>query len=156
MSQEWPPKDTNWIKKFRFFTPIQVRFSDTDMLGHINNVSYFSYFEHGRLAYFQELDLVPHLLNPETGHSGFVVTASLECQYLRQVHFGKEVNLGVRVSRLGNSSFDFEYALVLPEDRVLAAVGRGTVVYIDPHTGKGTPLPKKAKQIIAAYETSLV
>ena len=37
-----------WLEKFRFFTPIQVRFSDTDQLGHINNVSYFSYFEYGR------------------------------------------------------------------------------------------------------------
>ena len=52
-----------WLEKFRFFTPIQVRFSDTDQLGHINNVSYFSYFEYGRIAYLEALDLTKSLLD---------------------------------------------------------------------------------------------
>ncbi|MFC7441228.1 acyl-CoA thioesterase [Laceyella putida] len=153
MKTAWPPADlAEWSKQFRFITPIQVRFSDTDMLGHINNVSYFSYFEHGRLAYLAELDLTPHLFQSGAERGGFIVTASLECQYLQQVHFGQEVQLGVRVNRIGNSSLDFIYALFLPAEEKIAAIGRGTVVYIHPTTGKSQPLPEKVKESIRTYE----
>jgi acyl-CoA thioester hydrolase len=122
------------------------------MLGHINNVSYFQYFELGRLAYIQHLDLSQHLWG-ERERPGVIVTASLECQYLHQVHFGKEVQLGVRISRIGNSSMDFEYALTLPEEHMLAAIGRGTVVYIDSVTGKSQPLPEAVKAKIRSFES---
>jgi acyl-CoA thioester hydrolase len=156
MNHHWPPTDlTSYVQLFRFYTPIQVRFSDTDMLGHINNVSYFSYYEHGRLAYFQELGLTSDLLNAEPEVQGVVVTANLECQYLKQIHFGKEVHLGVRVSRIGNSSLEFQYALTLPEENQIAAIGRGTIVYIDMQTGKSKPLPETVKELIRSYEKGI-
>ncbi len=63
-----------WFQKFRFKTPIQVRFSDTDMLGHINNVSYFSYFGLGQLAYFKSAtSFSPYLFNLKEKQS--IVTA---------------------------------------------------------------------------------
>lgn len=151
MNQYWPPQDIpQWFQKFRFKTPIQVRFSDTDMLGHINNVSYFSYFETGRLAYFEELQLSPYLFNLKEKQS--IVTANLECQYLREVRLGQSVELGVKCERIGKSSLDLIYALYLPEGNTIAAIGRGTIVLISMDTGKSTPLPPEVKQIITAYE----
>lgn len=153
MNTAWPPTDlAQWSTQFRFFTPIQVRFSDTDMLGHINNVSYFSYFEHGRIAYLEELGLTRYLLQSPTEPGGYIVTANLECQYLREIHFGKDVRLGVRVSRIGTSSLDIEYALFLTEEEIIAAIGRGTVVYVNPATGKSQPLPEQAKELIRSFE----
>lgn len=142
--------------KVSLFTPIQVRFSDTDQLGHINNVSYFSYFEYGRIAYLEALDLTKSLLDAsQRSAQGVIVTASLECQYLKQVHFGEKVSLGVRISRLGKSSADFEYALVTGENKTLSAAGRGAVVYIDPKTGKSQPIPEEVKDRIRAYEQKM-
>jgi acyl-CoA thioester hydrolase len=40
---------------FRFNYPIEVRFSDTDAMGHVNNAVYLTYFEQARLAYWREL-----------------------------------------------------------------------------------------------------
>jgi acyl-CoA thioester hydrolase len=34
-----------------------VRFCETDALGHVNNVSYFIYFEQGRVDLFREIGL---------------------------------------------------------------------------------------------------
>lgn len=153
MKIAWIGDPDQWIKSFRFFTPIQVRFSDTDQLGHINNVSYFSYFEYGRIAYLEELNLTESLLDASFDSlKGVIVTANLECQYLRQVHFGEKVLLGVRISRLGRSSCDFEYALMTGESQVLSAAGRGAVVYIDPKTGKSRPIPEEIKDRIRSYE----
>lgn len=146
--QDWQ----EWIKSFRFFTPIQVRFGDTDQLGHINNVSYFSYFEHGRLAYLEELGLIGSLLDTSETSDSVIVSANMECHYLRQVYYGEKVILGVRISRIGRSSADFEYALFTGENKELSAAGRGAIVYIDRHTGKSKPLPEKIKNIICSYE----
>ncbi|MBA4601485.1 acyl-CoA thioesterase [Thermoactinomyces mirandus] len=155
MKIPWITQDLQeWIKSFRFFTPIQVRFCDTDQLGHINNVSYFSYFEHGRLAYLQELNLIGSLLDTSETSDSLIVSANMECHYLRQVYYGENVTLGVRISRIGKSSADFEYALVTGESRELSAVGRGAIVYIDRHTGKSKPLPEKVKNIIRSFEES--
>jgi acyl-CoA thioester hydrolase len=155
MIPAWLPEDKKqWLESFRLFTPIQVRFSDTDMLGHINNVSYFSFFEHGRIAYFKELKLNEKLFDTRSEHGGMIVAASLECQYLKQVHFGQDVKLGVRISRIGNSSMDFEYALLA--DDQLSAAGRGTVVYIHPVTGKSKPLPQEIKQTIRDFENAAI
>jgi acyl-CoA thioester hydrolase len=153
MRCSWLPEDLHqWLKSFRFRTEIQVRFSDTDMQGHINNVSYFSYFELGRLAYFQQLGLSDKLFSPSGGQSGAIVTASLECQYLRPIYFGQEVTLRVRVSRIGRSSLDFEYALECPRESIVAAAGRGAVVYINPATGKSQPLPEDVRKCILEFE----
>ncbi|MBD1370912.1 acyl-CoA thioesterase [Hazenella sp. IB182357] len=152
MSSQWPPLQLEeWITQFRFYTPIQVRFSDTDMIGHINNVSYFSYFEYGRLAYFKELNSLTSLMNPD-GKEGTIVTASLECQYLQQAHFDDELLLGIRTSRIGKSSLDIEYALTLPQRKTIAAIGRGTIVHIDPTIGKGKPFSEDVRNAIRTYE----
>jgi acyl-CoA thioester hydrolase len=34
---------------------IQIRFSDCDMMGHVNNAVYLNYFELTRIYYFREL-----------------------------------------------------------------------------------------------------
>lgn len=151
MKKDWPPQDVlQWLQTFRFKVPIQVRFSDTDMLGHINNVSYFSYFETGRLAYFEELNLSPYLFNLEQQQS--IVTANLECQYLREIRLGQPIDLWIKCERIGKSSLDLAYAIHLPKVNTVAAVGRGTVVLISIATGKSCPLPEKVHQILTEYE----
>ncbi|TCS95086.1 acyl-CoA thioesterase [Hazenella coriacea] len=156
MSQTWPPKDlAQWFKDFRYFTPIQVRFSDTDLIGHINNVSYITYFEFGRVQYLKDLGLYQLLAEPEPGKKGTIVAASIECHYLRPAYYEQEIQIGARVSRIGNSSFDFQYAVTIPAEKSIAAIGKGAVVYIDPQTGKSQPLPEEAKNIMLSYEENI-
>lgn len=154
MSTYWPPQDLKtWLKSFRFFIPIQVRFSDTDMLGHINNVSYFSYFEYGRLAYIKELNLADQWFTPHNNQKYTWVVAHQECQYLSQVYYGKDIRLGVRTSRIGNSSMDIEYVIYLPEDQTIASIGRSTMVQIEIKTGKSSPLSEEVKTRIQQFES---
>jgi acyl-CoA thioester hydrolase len=47
---------------------------------------------------------------------------------------------------------DIEYALFLAEEEIIAAIGRGTVVYVNPATGKSQPLPEQAKELIRSFE----
>jgi len=146
------PDLETWLKKFHFSVPIKPRYSETDMSGHINNVSYFIYFEQGRVEYMQHLELSEHLWNEER----MGVVADLECQYLKQTYLRENLRLHVRVARLGRSSFDFEYALTSEATGELKATGRGAMVVVSRATGRSVPLPEIARERILALEGDAV
>lgn len=140
------PDAAGWLQKFQFSIPIKVRYCETDMLGHVNNVSYFMYFEQGRVDYFDHLGLTAALF----GDRFVAVTADLECQYLEQVYLKDPLQLYVRTARIGRSSVDIQYALVA--NGRLKAAGRGALVLIDKESGKSAPLPDFAREMIRNYE----
>lgn len=140
------PDAAGWLNKFKFSVPIKIRYCETDMLGHVNNVSYFMYFEQGRIEYFENLNLTDALF----GKHAVSVVADLECQYLMQLYLKDKMNLHVRAARIGRSSIEIEYAIVV--EGALKAAGRGTIVLVDTKTGKSTPIPQFARDEIAAFE----
>ncbi|MDB4868308.1 MAG: acyl-CoA thioesterase [Cohnella sp.] len=142
------PDPQGWLDKFHFSIPIKVRYVETDMSGHVNNVSYFIYFEQGRVDYMESLQLGEKLFN-ETNVS---VAADLECQFLAQMYLKEPLKLLVRVAKLGRSSYELEYAIVQTATGQLKAVGRGAMVYIDKKLGQSTPLPEEAREKIVTFE----
>ncbi len=88
-----------------FTTPIELRFSDLDLYGHVNSVVYFSYFETARVklfaAPFQEL----------TEQQIFMLVARAECDYRLPILFGDPLFVTVGIARIGTTSFDLEYRL---------------------------------------------
>ncbi len=84
---------------FTVFYPVYTRWMDNDVYGHVNNVTYYSYFDSTINRYLIEhggLDI----------HSskivGYVVSSS--CQFRRPVAYPDSISVGLRVSKLGNSS----------------------------------------------------
>jgi acyl-CoA thioesterase FadM len=45
---------------FRHCTPLQLRFNDVDVLGHVNNEMYFAYMDLGKMRYFQDMSTIPY------------------------------------------------------------------------------------------------
>lgn len=133
-----------WAKSFKFFSSFRTRFSETDAFGHINNVSYFTYFEQARVDYFDSLKLFETLgIDIFDQNSEYiVVTANLECHYLAQLYYGQEIKVYVKTSNIGRTSIELQYCLLEKEQGLAAAIGRGSVVYINKKTGKSEPLPQ--------------
>lgn len=142
-----------WLKKFKFSTAFKTRFNETDAFGHINNVSYFAYFEQARLDYFEYLNLLKEfsISRIEIPDDNLIVSANLECHYLSQLYYGQNIKIFVRTSKMGRSSFELEYCL-LEDNQQIAAIGRGTIVYINRKSGKSTPLPETIKEKIVSFE----
>ncbi|QKS71976.1 acyl-CoA thioesterase [Paenalkalicoccus suaedae] len=120
-----------WKEKFTYFQQIPVRFSETDAFGHVNNTVAFVYFEQARISYFMELGLMDDWQKEST----IVVTADLQCDYVRQVKFGETLHVGVRVAHVGRSSIDVHY-MIENDDRDLCMIGRGRIVQVNKETGK--------------------
>ncbi|MGG2064158.1 MULTISPECIES: acyl-CoA thioesterase [unclassified Bacillus (in: firmicutes)] len=132
-----------WESTFSFYIPIKVRFSETDMFGHMNNGVAFTYFEEARIEFFKELGFMQEWVHAES--ETMIVVADLQCNFLKQVFFDENLKVYVKAGNIGNSSLDLHY-MVKNEAGEICLVGRGAMVQASKQTGKGVPWPAEWKQ----------
>ncbi|WP_075982497.1 acyl-CoA thioesterase [Bacillus massilinigeriensis] len=135
-----------WESEFEFYYEVKVRFSETDMFGHLNNTVPFIYFESARIEYFNSLGFMQEWVTPE--NETIPVVADLQCDYLKQVFYGEELKVFVKAAKIGNTSVDIHY-LVKNQKEQTCIVGRGTVVQMSKITGKGVPW---SEEMIALFQ----
>jgi acyl-CoA thioester hydrolase len=129
---------------YRHWTPVQVRFRDLDLLGHVNNVNLAGWFEDARVAL--ELPIQP--LVPNYG-GPILVLAELRIRYLAEVHHGAEIRIGTGVERLGRTSVTFGQAVFV--GATCAAIARSVEVLIDHQTRAPTPFPREFVTVFEPY-----
>ncbi|WP_044340480.1 MULTISPECIES: acyl-CoA thioesterase [Rossellomorea] len=131
-----------WQKEFSFSIHINVRFSETDMFGHMNNTIPFTYFEEARIEFFKHKGFMQNWVKPD--HETIPVVADLQCDFLKQVFFDEQLKVCVKANSVGNSSVDLHY-MGLNEKEEVCFTGRGTMVQISKLTGKGVPWTEEMK-----------
>ncbi|MBN6887918.1 acyl-CoA thioester hydrolase [Cytobacillus horneckiae] len=132
-----------WEEEFSFYYPVKVRFSETDMFGHLNNTIPFIYFEEARIEYLKSLGLMDDWVSKK--NETFIVVADLQCDFAKQVFFDERLHIYVKADSIGNSSVDIHY-MGKRENGEICFTGRGTVVQISKLTGKGVPWTDEMKQ----------
>ncbi len=100
-------------------TPIQVRFSDTDALGHLNNGSFVVYAETARLTFFNAILDAPRSL----------ILARVAVDFVQQIHFGEEVEVLSWVERIGTASVTVMHQILA--NGTVAGEARAVVVHFD-------------------------
>ena len=133
---------------YRYFLVIPTRWMDNDIYGHVNNVTYYSYFDtvvNEHLVRAGGLD-IRHALAV-----GLVVENS--CRYHRSLSFPDTIDAGLRVAKLGNSSVTYEIALYRRDDDSPAATGRFVHVWVERATRRPIPVPERIR---AALEPLVV
>ena len=138
------------LGEYSFKLPIRVRFRDTDMMGHVNNAVYLTYFEAGRIEYWITLTG-----NPALEDLPFIL-ARTEIDFLAEARAAEELTLGVRAGRLGNKSFDLEYLLVRDADGKPVARGRSVQVMFDYESKQAQPLDDETRRMISEFEGARV
>ncbi len=118
------------------FYPISTRWSDNDIYGHVNNVTYYSYFDTAANRYLIEeggLDI------SDGGIVGYVVSSG--CEYHAPITYPEPIEAGLRVDRLGSSSV--QYGLAIFRQGVDQAVAHGHFVhvFVDRDANKSVPIP---------------
>ena len=115
---------------------ISTRWHDNDAYGHVNNVVYYSFFDSAvnrRLVESGALDI----------HSSASVGLVVEtrCAYFSPIAFPTNVEVAVRVNRLGTSSVTYELAVFAEGAETASAVGSFTHVYVDRKSNRPVPIP---------------
>lgn len=96
------------MEGFNSRTKIQIRFGDTDALGHVNNAFYLSYVELARIEYFDKVMADTKIDWTQDG----LILARAELDFRQMTFLTDEAYVYIRTSRIGNKSFDLEYAMV--------------------------------------------
>lgn len=122
-----------WVSSFTYSSPVKVRFSETDLFGHLNNTKVFVYFEEGRIEFFKEIGIMQQWL-ANIG-DGIPVTSDLQCDYLRQIFFDERLSVFVKIHSIGRTSVDLHYMIKNERDEV-CITGRGRMVQVHKKTGK--------------------
>lgn len=107
-----------------FSTPIELRFSDLDLYGHVNSVVYFAYLETARVK------LLSTHFSALMEQQIFTLVAHAECDYRLPILLGDTLIVTLTLPRIGTSSFDIDYQLHNGNNTVYATA-RTTLVCFD-------------------------
>src|SRR5210317_141923 len=121
---------------YQMFYPITTRWSDNDIYGHVNNVTYYSYFDTAANRYLIEeggLDI------NDGSIVGYVVNSG--CEYHAPITYPELIEAGVRVDRLGNSSVQYGIAIFKQGEEQAAAHGHFVHVFVERAQNTSVPIP---------------
>ncbi len=131
-------------------TQIQIRFSDVDKMGHVNNATYVTYFELARLNYFDSLAKDTERI--DWVNEG-VILAKIVMDYLQPVLMVDTVFVSTWVSRIGSKSFDMTCSIVKVVNGVEVEVAKGLAVIVcfNYTTNQSIPVPERWKEKMVWY-----
>jgi len=140
---------------FRYRHAVEVRFRDTDAMGHVNNAVYLTYFELARAGYYRAVTGRVFETLAETEQS--MIMAHARVEYWAPVFFGESVVVACRTAWVSRSSFSLEYRLTAADDSPRGpgrrlADGESIQVMYDYAAGRPMRLPAAMARALEAYE----
>jgi len=127
---------------FADFTPVTIRFSDQDSMGHVNNVSFGAYIEAARTMLVQ--GLLDQFDHPELDF----ILARVVIDYRRELHYPGTVDVGARLIRLGSKSLTSGYGVFRGEECV--ATSESVNVFYDMNTRSSVVPPDDVRDAVLA------
>lgn len=132
---------------FRHRQPIQVRFNDIDVLGHVNNTIYFEYMDIGKAQYFTQVlgrhfDFVKEAL----------VIVNVNCEFYHITTYGEPLEVLTRMDEIGLCSITFEQRVVNRETGEVKCIAHSVMVGFSIEKNTKMEIPDKARADISAFE----
>ena len=120
---------------------IQVRFADLDLMGHVNNSVYLSYFEMARVHFFAKI------LGPgwDWNTQGIILVRN-EIDYLKPIFLHDKPLVYISVDEIGNKSFILSYKIKVEEK--LVTTGKSVMVAYDSVISKSVLIPQKMREAL--------
>ena len=133
-------------QQYSFLFPIQTRWADNDMYGHVNNVTYYSYFDTAANA----------LLIQKAGFDirtskiiGLVVDSA--CSFLQELSYPEIIEVGVAIKKIGNTSLTYDLAIFKQGNDQASAQGHFVHVFVDRQTRKSTSISSEMRDALQRY-----
>ena len=128
-------------------TPVQIRYTDYDMQGHINNSIYFNFFDTAKMDYFKKVRG-----NNMHWEDVTVVIANMNIDFYSPTRYFENVAVETQTTHLGNKSLTLVHRLVNTDDHQVKCVCSTVMVYLDPKTQQPAAIPQYWRQAIRDYE----
>ena len=132
--------------QYAFIFPIQTRWADNDLYGHVNNVTYYSYFDTAANA------LLIQKAGFDIHHSpliGLVVSSS--CNFMQELSYPEIIEVGVAIEKIGRSSLSYDLAIFKQGQDHASAQGNFVHVFVERAHKKSTPIPLEMRDALTRY-----
>ena len=126
---------------YPFFSEENVRFSDTDMVGHVNNVAHVALVEAGRITYAFDL------AGRAQVETGTITFARLEIDFRNDLYYPCRVRIGARVLAVGRTSFTVGIGVFDGDSPVTTS--RNVMVHLG-EDRRPAPIPEAFREVLAA------
>src|SRR6201996_6989661 len=87
---------------------LRIDWSEMDLFGHVNNVSYFKYIQASRVNYWEAIGLVHVFDEQKIGP----ILLSTSCQFIKPLHYPGHVDINARIEFIKNTSFGIHHQLL--------------------------------------------
>jgi len=128
---------------YNYFQMMTTRWMDNDSYRHMNNTTYYAFFDTIVNQYLIENGALDVEKGPVIG-----LVAETTCCYFRSIGFPSKINVGLRIGHLGNSSIRYEIALFKDEEVEASAQGHFVHVYVNRDSGRPIAIPEKLKSVV--------
>lgn len=128
---------------YSFWAEEHVRFADLDVLGHVNNKAFFTFAESGRVVFLKATGMWQH----GAPRQGVIVRAEMD--YHRELHFPATIRVGMRVLKIGRTSFTLGLGIFNGDQCVASNVT--VIVRIDTQTREPVALNEEELAGITPY-----
>jgi acyl-CoA thioester hydrolase len=134
---------------YKSIFPIQMRFSDVDVMGHVSNTIYQNYYDSGKVNYFEEV--IPEMDFVNLG----IVGASIKIDYLKPIFMKTRILVETRVAEIGNKSLTMEHRLINEATKEVLSTCSAVMVCYSIKEMMSIPIPEKWKQNILDFEVDV-
>ncbi|MGV6861275.1 MAG: acyl-CoA thioesterase [Putridiphycobacter sp.] len=122
---------------------IQIRYSDCDMMKHVNNAVYLQYFETARISFFNA-----EIQNWDWDRQGFILKKNT-VEYHAPVVLNDKCTIQVNCIKIGDKSFTLSYKLMVNQQ--IKAYGESIIVCFDYIQHKTISIPDQLKLILQKH-----
>ncbi len=126
---------------------LRLDWSEMDLFGHINNVSYFKYIQASRVNYWETIGLERMLNEDKIGP----ILATTSCQFIKPLFYPGSIIVEARIGFIKTSSFGVSHR-ILNEAGEVAATAEDVIVVYDFTTHQKVPFPPHLKQKVEELE----
>ena len=134
---------------FKLRIPMQIRFTDLDILGHVTNTVYHVYYNTAVFEYYRRV----FIQNRMPGDLAFVL-ASAKVDFLKSILFEYQIAVEMRIARLGNKSFAFHGRIVDAQSGEVYSRCVLTQVCFSRSRDASIPIPDDWRARVLAFETT--
>jgi len=129
--------------EFEVFWEATVRYYELDPQGVMHNANHVAFFDQAITAYFKHVDY-DYVSDIEETKKDFH-TVQVLVQYNKPLHFDQDIETGVKIKEIGNSSMTWIMGMFLKETGDLVSSCEAVHVYTDQTTMKPTPITDELK-----------
>ena len=131
---------------FRYFAPFDTRWRDNDRYGHLNNAIYYELFD----STINQMLIDHGILDYGSGDYVFLV-ASSGCHYFSELAYPDKLEVGLAITRLGNSSITYDLGLFKKGTDHTAANGFFVHVHVTRDGHRPAPITARDRAALAPF-----